>query len=84
MDSVRRATDNICMERFCRTIKYEEIYLNKYQKTKKLKKAIERYISSYNSKRLHSAIGYKTPNEIYYQAVNNLNEKGEKLLLEVS
>ena len=47
-------------------------------------RAIERYINSYNSKRLHSAIGYKTPNEIYYQADNNLDEKGVNLLPLVS
>ncbi len=30
MDGKGRATDNICIERFWRTIKYEEIYLNEY------------------------------------------------------
>ena len=38
----------------------------------------------YNKKRLHSTMDYKTPNEVYYQAVNNLNSKGEKLLQKVS
>ena len=78
MDGKGRATDNICIERFWRTIKYEEIYLNEYKNIRKLKKAIERYINSYNSKRLHSAIDYQTPNEVYYQAVNNLVSKGVK------
>ncbi len=32
-------------------------------------------MSDYNRKRLHSAIGYKTPNEVYYQAINNLDVK---------
>ena len=31
MDGVGRATDNICIERFWRSIKYEEIYLNEYK-----------------------------------------------------
>ena len=47
-------------------------------------RAIEKYMNSYNKKRLHSAIGYKTPNEVYYQATNNLDQKGEKLLPLVS
>ncbi len=51
---------------------------------KVLKKAIEKYIISYNTKRLHSTIGYKTPNEVYYQAVNNSISKGAKKLLKVS
>jgi putative transposase len=84
MDGKGRATDNICIERFWRTIKYEEIYLNEYKNMKVLKKAIENYIFKYNTKRLHSAIDYKTPNEVYYQATNNLAPKGEKLLQKAS
>jgi len=84
MDGKGRATDNICIERFWRTIKYEEIYLNEYKNMKVLKKAIENYIIKYNSKRLHSAIDYKTPNEVYYQAANNLAGKGEKELPKAS
>ena len=84
MDGVGRATDNIAIERFWRTIKYEEIYLNEYKNMKVLRKAIENYINNYNQKRLHSAIDYQTPNEVYYQAVNNINAKGEKKLPKVS
>jgi putative transposase len=84
MDGVGRATDNIVIERFWRTIKYEEIYLNEYKNIKVLRKAIENYINNYNQKRLHSAIDYQTPNEVYYQAVNNFNAKGEKKLPKVS
>ena len=84
MDGKGRATDNICIERFWRSIKYEEIYLNEYKNIKQLNRAIEKYINTYNKKRLHSSIGYKTPNEIYYQAENNLSSKGVKLLPMVS
>jgi putative transposase len=84
MDGKGRATDNICIERFWRSIKYEEIYLNEYKNIKSLNRAIKKYMNSYNKKRLHSAIGYKTPNEVYYLAANNLDSKGEKLLPEVS
>ena len=84
MDGKGRAIDNICIERFWRTIKYEEIYLNEYKNIKELNIAIENYMDLYNKKRLHSAIDYKTSDEIYYQTVNNLNSKGEKLLQKVS
>lgn len=84
MDGKGRATDNICIERFWRSIKYEEVYLNEYSNIKELQKAIAKYMDSYNKKRLHSTIGYKTPNEVYYQADNNLDSKGVKLLQKVS
>ena len=84
MDGKGRATDNICIERFWRSIKYEEIYLNEYKNMKVLKKAIGKYMDNYNQKRLHSAIDYKTPNEVYFQAINNSNSKGDKTLPKVS
>ncbi len=84
MDGKGRATDNICIERFWRSIKYEEIYLNEYKNLKVLKKSIGKYMNNYNQKRLHSAIDYQTPNEVYFQAVNNPNSKGDKKLPIVS
>ena len=80
MDGKGRATDNICIERFWRSIKYEEIYLNEYKNMKVLRKAIENYMIKYNSKRLHSTIDYKTPNEVYFEYINNLGFEGDKLL----
>ena len=84
MDGKGRATDNICIERFWRSIKYEEIYLNEYKNIKVLHAAISVYMDLYNKKRLHSALGYQTPNEVYYQASNNSDSKGVKLLPQVS
>ena len=51
---------------------------------KVLRKAIEKYMDLYNRKRLHSAIDYKTPNEVYYDYINNLDFRGGKLLQSVS
>jgi len=59
MDGKGRATDNICIERFWRSIKYEEIYLNEYKNIKVLRKSIEKYIIKYNARRLHSTIESK-------------------------
>jgi len=42
MDGKGRATDNICIERFWRSIKYEEIYLNEYKNIKSLNRAIKK------------------------------------------
>jgi len=80
MDGKGRSIDNICIERFWRTIKYEEIYLNDYKSMSELRYSIGNYIVKYNSKRLHSAISNKTPNEVHDSFINNLEFKNKKLL----
>ena len=75
MDGKGRSIDNICIERFWRTIKYEEIYLNDYKSISELRYSIDNYIIKYNSRRLHSAIGNKTPNEVYNEAIKNVNNQ---------
>jgi len=72
MDGKGRSIDNICIERFWRTIKYEEIYLNDYKSMSELRYSIDNYIVKYNSRRLHSAIGNKTPNEVYDATMDSL------------
>jgi putative transposase len=81
MDGKGRSIDNICIERFWRSIKYEEIYLNDYKSMSELRYSIDNYMTKYNSRRLHSAIGNKTPNEVYFKAINNI---GSELLQKVS
>jgi putative transposase len=81
MDGKGRSIDNICIERFWRTIKYEEIYLNDYKSMSELRYSIDNYIQKYNSRRLHSAIGNKTPNELYDTFINNLEFKNIELRL---
>ncbi|SFW48745.1 Integrase core domain-containing protein, partial [Chitinophaga sancti] len=65
MDGVGRATDNITIERFWRSIKYENIYLNAYDSTLDLYKGIHRYVEFYNWERKHQGLEYKTPAEVY-------------------
>ena len=81
MDGKARSIDNICIERFWRTIKYEEIYLNDYKSMSELRYSIDNYIVKYNSRRLHSAIGNKTPNEVYDSFINNLELENKELQL---
>lgn len=80
MDGKGRSIDNICIERFWRTIKYEEIYLNDYKSMSELRYSIDNYIVKYNSRRLHSAIGNKTPNEVYDKAIKSLELQNRELL----
>jgi len=79
MDGKGRSIDNICIERFWRTIKYEEIYLNDYNSMNELKYSINNYIVKYNSRRLHSALGNKTPNDIYDKFISCLVSENSEL-----
>jgi len=56
--------DNAYIERVIRTVKEEEIWLNVYDTVFEAGAAIEAYINYYNQERIHSALGYRTPNEI--------------------
>lgn len=66
-----RCTDNIYIERFWRSFKREEFYLNEYQSVSELKKAISAYIEFYNQRRWHQSLGYKTPADVYFSGNNN-------------
>ena len=65
MDSVNRALDNIFVEQFWRSLKYEDIYLKDYRTMVELKAGIDRYIRFYNSERFHQSLEYETPDTIY-------------------
>ena len=56
--------DNAKAERFMRTLKYEEVYMNDYQTLAEVRNSVQHFIEEvYNCKRLHSAIGYLPPAE---------------------
>ena len=69
MDSKGRAIDNIYIERFWRSIKYEHIYLFAYENGNDLWRGINSYIDFYNQKRMHQSIDYKTPKSLYLKSV---------------
>lgn len=64
-DGRGRALDNIFVERFWRSLKYEEIYLKEYRNGKEAKKGIEEYISFYNNERPHQSLDGKRPREVF-------------------
>ena len=66
MDGKSRWADNIMIERWFRSFKYEEAYLTEYANLKEAREAIGRYIYTYNFKRCHQSIGNKRPAEVYY------------------
>ena len=65
MDGKGRALDNIFIERFWRTIKYEHIYLKEYKDGKSLFDGLLEYIQFYNYERKHQALLYLTPNQVF-------------------
>jgi len=65
MDGRGRAHDNIFTERFWRTVKYEEVYLNEYTSPREARERLKRYFEYYNYERPHQSLGYITPTEVY-------------------
>jgi putative transposase len=60
--------DNASCESFIKTLKREEIYANEYADLDDLHEHIEEFIERYyNQKRLHSALGYRPPEEFEQQ-----------------
>ena len=64
MDGKGRCLDNIPIERFWRTLKVEEVYLNTYETVVEAREAIRRYIEWYNHERRHSGIDNHRPIEV--------------------
>ncbi len=71
MNGKGRSIDNIIMERFFRTLKYNCIFINEFKNISELKKGINNYVDKYNNRRYHSSIGYKRPMDVYLNAVKN-------------
>ena len=61
--------DNACCESFMKTLKREEIYANQYEDRGHMRVNIEEFIERYyNRQRLHSALGFCSPEEFEQQA----------------
>ena len=54
------------IERLWRTIKYEEVYLRAYASVSEARTAIGRYLDFYNTRRPHSSLDRKTPDQTYF------------------
>jgi putative transposase len=68
MDGKGRALDNVVIERFWRSLKYEEVYLKEYESMTECREGIANYIRKYNSFRPHSSVGMVTPDMAYQAA----------------
>lgn len=68
MDGRGRFYDNIFIERLWRSVKYEDVYLRDYESVLDARTSLERYFRFYNELRLHQALGFRPPQEIYVEA----------------
>jgi putative transposase len=90
MDGKGRCIDNVYIERFWRTIKYEAIFLNEYDDINELEKEIKKYIHFYNFERYHQGLNYEIPSNIFFSSKSknsssniyklNFNKTGQVIL----
>ncbi|MDR3089961.1 MAG: integrase core domain-containing protein [Desulfobulbaceae bacterium] len=64
-----RWVDNVVIERFWRTIKYEDIYLKSYDNPVELEKRLEAFIKRYNNDRPHQSLNGITHDQIYFEKI---------------
>jgi len=65
MDGRGRAIDNVFIERLWRSVKYEEVYLRDYEDGWRTEASLAAYFRFYNQERIHQALGYQTPLDVY-------------------
>jgi putative transposase len=65
MDGRGRCLDNVFVERLWRSVKYEDLYLKGYETVPALAAGLRAYWRYYNDERLHQALDYRTPAQVY-------------------
>jgi putative transposase len=68
MDGKGRALDNIFIERFWRSLKYDYVYLHPANDGLELYQGLKEYISYYNYELCHQGIGRRIPADLYKKA----------------
>ena len=66
MDGRGRAIDNVFVERLWRSVKYEEVYLRDYADGWEAEERLAAYFHFYSHERIHQALGYRTPADVYH------------------
>lgn len=67
MDGKGRCLDNVFVERLWRSVKYEDIYVWRYETVPELQQGLGRYFPYYNEERRHQALDDRTPAAVYQQ-----------------
>jgi putative transposase len=66
MDGRGAWRDNVFVERLWRSVKYEEVYLKAYDSVSEARASIGRYLDFYNSRRPHTGLDRRTPDQAYF------------------
>jgi putative transposase len=66
MDGRGAWRDNVFVERIWKSVKYEEVYLRAYDSVAEARASIGRYLDFYNTRRPHSSLDRRTPDEAYF------------------
>jgi putative transposase len=66
MDGKGAWRDNVFVERIWKSVKYEEVYLRAYDSVDQARASLGRYLDFYNSRRPHSSLDRRTPDEAYF------------------
>ena len=74
MDGRGAWRDNVFVERFWRSVKYERVYLRAYDSVSAARSDIVQYIDGFNTKRPHSSLEDATPDEFYYAHLPRMKE----------
>jgi putative transposase len=64
-DGRGRALDNVFVERLWRSVKYEDIYINDYERAPELESGLRSYFCFYDEERPHQSLDYRTPGDVY-------------------
>lgn len=73
MDGKARWVDNVIIERWFRSLKQEEIYINEYQTPRALRVGIMEYINTYNNERPHDSLNNERPATVYNAKFDSQN-----------
>ncbi len=57
--------DNVFIERLWRSLKHEDVDLKGYADGREAKAGIAAWVEFYNDRRLHQALGYRTPMAVW-------------------
>ena len=66
MDGRGRWMDNVFIERLWWSVKYQDVYLKAYSSIAETRKGLKQYFDFYNSQRRHQSLDRRTPDDVYW------------------